>query len=139
MAVIADLNNRGAGKILVQAWGRERESLRVQYDFAKDGGAVGEYAVIEAAGALLIESAKFLVRTAVVGSSSTVSLGKSADLAGVIAAIAEASLVAASVSFGAAQDASHVLADGDKLYMAIGTGALTAGKIDILLELQSLA
>lgn len=134
MAVIADLKKyRG----VIKCWGREREHVRVRYDFADDGGAAGEYPILKAGEAMIIESCKMVVKTTCTsGGSATVGVGKASDLAGVVAATAVASLTAAAVIFGAAQDASHVMAADDILYMNIGTADLTAGVIDFLIELQ---
>ena len=124
-------------KGLVNAWGKEREVFRVKYDFAVDGGAVGQLDLFEAQGALIVESAKMAVKTTCTsGGLATVSCGKGGDLAGLIAATAVASLVADAAIFGAAQDASHVLADGNIVKMDIATAALTAGAIDFMFEVQ---
>lgn len=134
MATIANLASY-RGKI--KCWGREREALRLRYDFAVDGGAVGEYPLFYAGEKLIVEQAKMVTKTTCTsGGSATVGVGKASDLAGMIAATAVASLVADAVAFGAANDASHVLAADDIVYMAIGTAALTAGVIDFLFELQ---
>lgn len=134
MSTIANLASyRG----VIKCWGREREHLRLTWDFAVDGGAVGEYPLFKAGEKLIVESAKMVSKTAVVATTSgTISVGKASDLAGIIAATGAGDLEADEVAFGAAQDASHVLAVDAIVYMAIATDALTAGKVDFLFELQ---
>lgn len=134
MATIANLATY-RGKI--KCWGREREFVRATWDYAVDGGAVGEYPIFKAGEKLIVESAKMVTKTLCTsGGAATMSVGKAADLAGLIAAEAVASMTADAVKFGASQDASHVLATDDIVYAAIGTEAFTAGKVDFLFELQ---
>lgn len=122
---------------IVNAWGREREAIRVGYDFAVDGGATGALDLFKAGEKLIVESAKMVVKRACTsGGSATVGCGQTADLAGLIAATAVASLTADAVIFGAAQDASHVLAADAVVQMNIATAALTDGAIDFLFEIQ---
>lgn len=124
-------------KTKIQAWGKEREAFRVRYDFSQDGGAQGFLGLFDVEGKHIIESAKMVAVAAVTSDgSATISVGKSGDAAGVIAATGKADLEINEVAFGAAQDASHVLADGDVIGMTIGTADLTAGIVDFLFELQ---
>jgi len=126
-----------AYKGTVNAWGKEREVFRVKYNFSDDAGAVGALNLFTAGDKMIIESAKMAVKTTCTsGGLATVSCGKTGDLAGLVAATAVASLTANAVIFGAAQDASHVLASGDIVKMDIAVAALTAGEIDFMFEVQ---
>ncbi len=117
----------------VAPYTNEIEVVRVTYDFAKDGGAVGALDLFEAPAASLVKLAEMHVQTACTsGGSATVSAGKSADLAGMIGATAVASLTAGAAILGAAIDGSHALAAADVVKMEIATAALTAGKIDFV-------
>jgi hypothetical protein len=121
----------------VRAWGKERETVRVRYDFAKDAGAQGALGLFSVAGQHIVADAKIIGVTSPVGAGATVSVGKSGDAAGLVAATAIASLAAGKVAYPvAADDTSNTLADGDVVYMTIGTADLTAGVLDFLFELQ---
>lgn len=122
----------------VKVWPNERAMVRVVYDFAKDAGAIGVLDVITADEACVVKLAEMHVKTLCTsGGSATVSLGKVADLAGMIGATAVASLTAGAVILGAALDGSHTLAAGDKVQMEIATATLTAGKIEFVFEIIS--
>lgn len=107
------------------------EMIEVEYDFAKDGGATGALDVFKADKACVVMSACMKVdTTATSGGSATVSVGKSGDAAGLVAATAVASIVAGAVISGAVDTkAMYKLAAGDIVQVAIGTAALTAGKL----------
>jgi hypothetical protein len=112
------------------------EIVEIEYDFAKDGGAVGQYDIIKAKEKCHIRLAALKIDTTCTsGGAATVGVGKSGDLAGVVAATAVASLVADAVILGATPDASHVMAVDDVLYLDIATAALTAGKLRVTLEI----
>jgi hypothetical protein len=114
----------------IATWGAAVEKVEIEYDFANDAGATGALDLFKAEEACIIMDAVMIVKTTCTsGGSATVGAGKSADLAGVFAATAVASLTAGAVINMQARDASHVLAADDALQMHIGTAALTAGKI----------
>lgn len=121
----------------IKAWGQGREMIRVRYDFAKDAGAQGFLGLFSVKGQHIVENAKIIgITSPTSGGSATVSVGKSADAAGLVAATAIASLAAGKVAYPvAADDASNTLADGDVIGMTIGTADLTAGVLDFLFEL----
>lgn len=124
---------------VVKVWDNERQLVRVVYDFAKDGGAIGVLDLITADEACLVKLAEMHVKTTCTsGGAATVSAGKVADLAGQIGATAVASLTAGAAILGAAIDASHQLAAADKVQMEIAAFALTAGKIEFVFEVISL-
>lgn len=122
----------------------QKEMIRVVYSFAADGiyaadgGAVGALDVFKAKNAMVVHSAYMeVLTTCTSGGSATVSLGISGDAAGLVAATAVASLTAGAVIGPEAFDASFKLAADAVVQMAIGTAALTAGKIAIVLEVSA--
>ena len=134
MATIANLKSYKAGQGPWPVPGKP-EFMSFEYDFAKDGGAVGEYPIFKAGKAMQIRLAQIIVDTLCTsGGSATLGAGKASDLAGIIGATAVASLTAGAVINGASPDASHVLAKDDIVYAAIGTAALTAGKCRFVFE-----
>lgn len=121
----------------VRSWGAGREKFEIEYDFAKDAGAVGALDIFKAKEACVIKLAEMHVVTACTsGGLATVSCGKTADLTGMIGATAVASLTAGAVILGAAIDASHTLAADDVVQMDIAVAALTAGKIKFVFEVM---
>jgi hypothetical protein len=124
------------GTKTVKCFDNERQLVRVTYDFAKDGGAVGQLDLFTADEACLVKLAEMHVKTTCTsGGAATVSVGKPADLAGQVAATAVASLTSGAAILGAALDASHELAAGGKVQMDIAVAALTAGKIEYVFEI----
>jgi hypothetical protein len=129
MANLADKKTLGAPAA------QSVEVVRVKYDFSKDAGAVGNMEVFEADKAMVVKCRGVHVSTALTsGGSATISLGKGAAGTEFLSASAVAGF-----SLGAAvQPASHnavKLAAGEKIHIAIGTAALTAGVADIVLEI----
>ncbi len=123
---------------VVKAWGAPAASewIAVTYDFSKDAGAVGQLDLFTADEQCVVKFAGMRVITACTsGGSATVGVGKAADLAGIIAATAVASLTAGAFIMGVtALDASHIVAAGAAVKMDIATAALTAGKIEFIFE-----
>lgn len=129
---MADLKDK---KILGAPAAQSIEVLRVTYDFAKDGGAVGSLDVYEAEKACVVRMRHISVETALTsGGSATISAGKAAGGTGFLSAAAISGF-----TLGAAvSPASHnviKLAAGEKIDMSIGTAALTAGKMHFVLEI----
>jgi hypothetical protein len=121
----------------VKNWTRASEEIEVVYDFAKDGGAVAALDLITCKEASVVELCYMKVDTTCTsGGSATVSVGKSGDVAGMVAATAVASLTAGAVIFGAALDASHVVAADGVIQLDIAVAALTAGKITVRLRIS---
>jgi hypothetical protein len=119
----------------LKTWGAHRELVRITYDYSVDGGSVGALDIFKAKEKCVVKLAEMYVKTACTsGGSATVSVGKTGDLAGMVAATAVASLTADAVILGAALDASHVLAADDIVKMDIAVAALTAGKIEMVFE-----
>lgn len=119
-----------------RAWGPMVEEMEFVYDFAKDGGATGALDVVKVKDACVLRNAYYKVNTACTsGGSATVSLGKSGDAAGIVAATAVASLTAGAVIDSASIGTGYKLAADDVVQLSIGTAALTAGKITVVIEL----
>lgn len=115
--------------------GGDKEIIEIVYDFAVDAGAVAALDVLKLKQASIITSCYFVVQTTCTsGGSATVSLGKSGDAAGLIAATAVASLTAGAVIYGSAPDASNTMAADAIIQMDTAVAALTAGKIKIVIE-----
>jgi hypothetical protein len=114
-----------------------KETIEVMYDFSVDGGAVGALDVLTADEALVVHSVVAKVKTACTsGGSATVSLGKSGDAAGLVAATAVASLTAGALIDSASFGSGYKLASGDVVQMDIAVAALTAGKIVFEIEVS---
>lgn len=119
----------------IATWGAGREFFEIEYDFSKDGGAVGALDLFQAKERCLVVLAYMKVKTACTsGGSATVSVGKTGDVTGMVGATAVASLTLGAQILGAALDDSHKLAADDVVQMDIGTAALTAGKIVFCFE-----
>jgi len=127
----------------VQAYRTERlfsgskEMIAIEYDFAKDAGAVGSLDLMIAKDAMVIHSAHVKVKAACTsGGSATVSIGKSGDVAGIVAATAVASLTTGAAIDSASFGSAYKLAADDVVQIAIATAALTAGKVIVILEVS---
>ncbi len=115
-----------------------REVARVTYDFATDAGAVGALDLMTADGDIVVVGAYAVVKTTCTsGGSATVIWGITGDTnrfmdatAGAVANLTENAVIAP-----AAADLPAIkVASGDNVLMTIGTAALTAGKIDFVVE-----
>lgn len=109
------------------------EHVEIEYDFANDGGLVGSLDLIKVKEGMVVELAYLKVKTAATsGGAATVAVGVSAG-AGIVAATAVASLTTGAVIVPAAQPTK--LAADAVVQLTIGTAALTAGKIVVVLKL----
>lgn len=108
---------------------------RVVYDFAVDTGAVATYDLMTAGADIVIKSAHAYVKTACTsGGSATVSFGiTGATTAFVDATAGAVANLTANAVLGAAE-APLRLASGNKVLMTLATAALTAGKIEFVIE-----
>lgn len=108
---------------------------RVVYDFAVDGGSVGALDLMTAGSDLVIKSAHAYVKTACTsGGSATVAFGITGSTTAFVDATAGAvANLTANAVLGAAEPPIR-LASGNKVLMTIGTAALTAGKIEFVIE-----
>lgn len=121
-------------------YSNEEEVVKVIYDFAKDGGAVGSLTLATASSDCMITGFAAVVKTACTsGGSATVQVGDTGDDDRYLTATAVASLTANAV-FGenGAFDQAVRLASGQVLAMKIAVAALTAGKIECTFKVQRL-
>ncbi len=125
----------GAYKTVGAGFAGERCTAKLTYDFTVDGGAYSgnTYRLGIAGRKILIVEAVIHVETAVVGSSSTVSMGTTSAATVGLSAVAEATLVDDYVADTSGYQA-EVVASGDYFTMTIGTANLTAGKINLFLS-----
>lgn len=109
--------------------------VKLTYDFSEDGGAFSgnTYRLGQTSRKILITQAHVHIETAVVGSSSTISMGTTSAATVFLSAVAEATLVDDyTVDTAGAQ--AEVAASADYITMTIGTANLTAGKINLFLR-----
>jgi len=119
-----------------RTWGPDPEATELVYNFAVDGGGVAASGVLKVKDACVVRAAYFKVNTTCTsGGSATVSLGKSGDAAGLIAATAVASLTAGTQIDSASIGTGYNLAADDVVNIDIAVAALTAGKITVVLEI----
>jgi len=111
------------------------ELVRVVYDFSKDAGATGSLDLFEADVACCVKLRYALVQVAATsGGSATISAGKASAGTEFLNASAVAGFSLGAVVNPASQN-SVKLAAGEKIDMTIATAALTAGKIEFVLEI----
>ena len=127
-----------AAQTLAGPFTNAKEVVRVTYDFAKDAGGTGALDLITADGDMVVTQAYAVVKTACTsGGSATVIWGVDGDTNRFMDATAGAvaNLVANAVIAPAAADLAPIkVASGGKVTMTIGTAALTAGKIEFVVE-----
>lgn len=118
--------------------GGEIQVYKAVYDFAVDGGAVSVIDLIELQEAMVIHGGIVKVKTLCTsGGSATVELGiKAGDTDAVLAATAVASLTANAVFSNAAASTDLYVASGAIISMEIKVAALTAGKIEVELQMS---
>lgn len=130
MAVLADK------KVVGAPFGNSVEYVHVQYSFANDTGAIADYDVLEADGALIVELEHAYVSTAVTsGGSLVIDLGKSAGGTNFWSDKAVATLTVGSVH-KSGSEAGVKLADGDKIVLGLEAAAATAGVIDFVFKVK---
>lgn len=129
MAVLKDKKVAGPG------FTNAVEVVRVEYDFAKDTGAVADYDVLEADAACVVTLKHMLVKTAVTsGGALVVDLGKEAGGTEFFSDKAVGALTLNSVHMPAAP-AGVYLADGGKIVLGLEAAAATAGKLEMVFEI----
>ena len=139
MAQVNATNVKKLGKV----FSNEVGFVRMTYDFSLDGGATTDtYVLGETEGKILILDAAVHVETAATsGGEATVKIGVNGGdddafldtTSGAVAALTDDAVVKEVAG------QSIVLADGAKIEMVIGTAALTAGKINVLVQYVNIA
>lgn len=120
---------------------------RVVYDFSVDGGATGALDLFTAGSDIVITNAYAYVKTACTsGGSATVIWGVTGTTnafatttTGAVANLTANAVLGAVVTEGTPNTFAvpRRLASGSKVLMTIGTAALTAGKIEFVIEYQA--
>lgn len=113
--------------------------VRVEYDFANDTGAVADYDVLTAGGAILVEYVGCDVETALTsGTDFDIDLGKSAGGSEFWSDNAKA-VYALDAQVGPAAGETKIveLAEGEKIVMGIETAAATAGKMHMMFRVYA--
>jgi hypothetical protein len=120
-----------AHKTIADGFTGELKRQSLIYDFAKDGGAYSgnSWVLGTISGNVLIEKIYARATAAVVGSSSTVSIGNTDSGTIYVSAEAEAHLGLNAVAAIETTAVPHVLTDGKQIILTIGTANLTAGQI----------
>lgn len=115
-----------------ESWRTEAKVLKGDYDFAIDGGAVGNYDLVTLPDNFVVTDVDVRVTTALTsGGTPVVTFGNVADADGYIADIGAAS-AGLTAGAGALLSGKHlVLAADDKVTMSVSTAALTAGALSV--------
>lgn len=113
----------------------EERIVRVTYDFAEDGGAIGDLGLITANGELMITKFAMFVETAVTSAgAATMDAGVTGATDQFLNGVAKATLVA---DYAAREDAigdlPAVLANGEQVTMSLADAAWTAGKVHFVI------
>ena len=134
----------------------EEQTLFYEYDFAKDGGAVGQISLRPLVNAIkegcILRDIEVRVKTALASAGSpTCTLGNSGDPDGYLAdfyslasldAVIHTGEVAGALMWDDTNDhVIHYRVDGtaanQDLVLDVGTAALTAGKLEVMLKFSS--
>lgn len=120
----------------IAVYSNEKKLIKCEYDFDNDGGATGFLAIGEAAEDLVVHKMIAKVKTAVTTSASgTLAFGRSDSAGELMSAKAAAALGANAVASGEVAVGTGIrIASGKILGFTIATGALTAGKVEVELE-----
>lgn len=113
------------------------EHIEIEYDFSKDGGAVGVYDLAMIKERMVLEKCYLKIDEAITsGGSATVEIGiKAGDTDALMAATAVASLTQYAVIDQASTADGLVIAPDEVLAMEVKVAALTAGKAKLVLKL----
>jgi len=121
----------------IKPWSDGIEQVRLTYDFSKDGGAQGTVTLGEVESDVVIVNARTIVQTqATSGGSATVIVGRTGDTDSILTSTAVASLTANAVIDGASTAKNARIAKDQEILLTIGTADLTAGKIDVVLDIM---
>lgn len=124
-------------KTVATTFKNDVEVVRIVYDFAVDAGAVGALDLLTVDGDAVVRLKHLAVKTACTsGGSATVAVGVTGATTAFVDATegAVANLTANAIIDGAS--APKYVADGNKVLLTIGTAALTAGKLEAVLEVM---
>jgi hypothetical protein len=118
-------------------FGNQENLIRVEYDFAKDGGAVGDLDLTSLAqGSALAKFVGVSVETLAVGATATISVGVNGGTE-FLATEAVGSFTAGAFVEPDDADFKKVVTTTGKLTISIATAALTAGKMTFIFKTMS--
>ena len=123
-------------KLVQKPFANEIVVKRCVYDVAVDGGAETDtFTVAEMDDDMVLLDAYTNITTAFTsGGSATAIIGVTGDTDAILASTAVASMTAG-IKPGAAACEGILLAAGDKVLVTVGTAAMTAGKLEVVLLL----
>jgi hypothetical protein len=126
-------------KVVGAPFRNEGRLVRVVYDFAIDAGAIKDYDVLEAEGALLVELLSIDCKTALVATATAnLDLGKGDGGVEFKSALDIGGDIAVDVQTPADTAGTMVeLADGEKIVMGVDTEVITAGKLEYVFRVYS--
>lgn len=121
-------------KLVGQVFENDSELVKVTYDFASDGGATGDYDVLEAQGPVMVECLALHVETEVdsSGDGTVLDLGKGDGGTGFFSDLAEGNLGAEAINAPTAENRFVELTSGEKVVLGIEGEAATQGKLHML-------
>ena len=126
-----------AKKTIGAPFANSSELIEIIYDFSVDGGLVGDYDVLEADGACIVECKYLIVETAVTSGGSLVAdLGKADGGTEYFSDLAVAALTLESIHAPTAENRFVELTNGEKIVFGIEAAAATAGKIHMVFEVR---
>jgi hypothetical protein len=130
-----------AHKTLGELFSNEVQTVKLTYDFAQDGGGVGNIDLATFARKAIVLRGVVHVETACTsGDAATVAIGindTDADAFTTTTTGAVANLVDDAVLYVATTNA-HVAQVDDTVRLAIGAHALTAGKINVIIQYMNI-
>jgi hypothetical protein len=139
---MAQLTAAGA-KTLGPLFSNEVEMVKMVYDFAEDGGATTDTYVLGTAGAkiLILDSRIHVETQCTSGGSATVKIGINGGDDDAFLDVTSGAVANLVDDFTNSETAGQglVVADGGKIEMVIGTAALTAGKINLIVRYMKIA
>lgn len=123
-------------KTIGAPFANEAEIVRVVYDFAEDGGTVGDYDVVEAESNCVVKLKYAAVKAAVTSAGALVAdLGKGDGGAEFWSDQGKAALALDAIVCADA-DAGVKLSSGEKIVLGIEGGAVSAGKVEFVFEVM---
>lgn len=123
-----------ADKQEVGIFSNELRKIELEYDFAKDGGAIGVLELGKMCEAMVLHEAYVKVKDAVVsGGAATVEVGVTGDPNAIMTAKLQAALGTGVLQKGESTSEQILLALNDEITLTIAAAVLTAGKIKVVL------
>lgn len=115
------------------------EYVRVTYDFAADGGAIGDYDVLVASDACIVKLHHIESITAMTSSDAVnIDLGKGDGGVEFLSNALKASFAEGAVQGGVAAAGVRLAAD-EKIVLGVEAFAITAGKFEMVFEVMKAA